>query len=112
MGLENKTLRILDLRCNELGADGAKHLGNLLAMDCQISHLNLSSNRIGEKDNVEGMRALAKSLLNNRMLRHLDLNDNLLCGEALKSLADAVEQNSALESLGLFHNQWDQASSY
>merc|ERR1712056_129613 len=75
--LENKTLRVLDLRCNELGADGAKHLGVLLSSDCQLSHLNLSSNRIGEKSNVDGMKAVASALLNNRMLRHLDLNNNM-----------------------------------
>mmetsp|Transcript_25160 Transcript_25160/g.63174 ORF Transcript_25160/g.63174 Transcript_25160/m.63174 type:complete len:473 (-) Transcript_25160:81-1499(-) len=109
--LENKTLRILDLRCNELGADGAKHLGVLLSSDCQLSHLNLSGNRIGEKCNVTGAAAIAQALLNNRMLRHLDLNSNSLCGEALKALADAVDQNSTLETIALFHNQWDQPSS-
>jgi len=110
--LENKTLRVLDLRCNELGADGAKHLGQLLGSDCQLSRLNLSSNRIGEKCNVTGAAAIAQALLNNRMLRHLDLNNNLLCGEALKALAEAVDQNATLETIALFHNQWDQPSSY
>merc|ERR1712014_446609 len=61
---------------------------------------------------VDGAAALAKALLNNRMLRHLDLNNNSLCGEALKAVADAVDQNSTLETIGLFHNQWDQPSSY
>merc|ERR1712194_976295 len=42
--MENKTLRVLDLRCNEIGADGASHLGTLLGSDCQLSLLNLSSN--------------------------------------------------------------------
>merc|ERR1712187_680226 len=88
--LENKTLRVLDLRCNELGAEGARHLGTLLASDCQLSRLNLSSNRIGENDNVEGAAAIAKALRNNRMLRHIDLNRNSLCGEALQLIADAV----------------------
>merc|ERR1712187_699540 len=72
--LENKTLRVLDLRCNELGADGAKHLGILLSSDCQLSHLNLSSNRIGERSNVTGAAAIAQALLNYIMRRHLDLN--------------------------------------
>eukprot|EP00405_Crypthecodinium_cohnii_P026566 CAMPEP_0206498430 /NCGR_PEP_ID=MMETSP0324_2-20121206/50982_1 /ASSEMBLY_ACC=CAM_ASM_000836 /TAXON_ID=2866 /ORGANISM="Crypthecodinium cohnii, Strain Seligo" /LENGTH=602 /DNA_ID=CAMNT_0053984601 /DNA_START=117 /DNA_END=1926 /DNA_ORIENTATION=+ len=110
--LENKTLRILDLRCNELGADGAKHLAVLLSSDCQLSHLYLSANKIGEKCNVSGAAALADSLLHNRMLKHLDLNHNSLCGPALKAIADAVEQTSMLESIALFHNQWDQPSSY
>merc|ERR1719182_597957 len=60
--LENKTLRVLDLRCNELGAEGAVHLGNLLRMDCQLVQLNLSGNRIGEQGNVNGARAIAEAL--------------------------------------------------
>merc|ERR1719217_1827038 len=110
--LENKTLRVLDLRCNELGAEGARHLGNLLRMDCQLVQLNLSGNRIGEKSNVNGARALAEALTSNRMLKHLDLNNNGLCGEALQLLGAAVDQNSTLQSIALFNSNWDQVSSY
>lgn len=110
--LENKTLRALDLRCNELGAEGAVHLGTLLRTDCQLVQLNLSGNRIGEKGNINGAKAIAEALTSNRMLKHLDLNNNGLCGEALQNLAVAVDQNSTLQSLGLFHNYWDQMSSY
>jgi len=110
--MENKTLRVLDLRCNEIGADGANHLGTLLGSDCQLSLLNLSSNRIGEKQNVSGARALAMALHGNRMLRALDLSNNMLCGEALSSIGQALEQNSTLETIALFHNQWDQESSF
>jgi len=110
--LENKTLRVLDLRCNELGAEGARHLGNLLRMDCQLVQLNLSGNRIGEQGNVNGARAIAEALTSNRMLKHLDLNNNGLCGEALKLLGDAIDQNSTLQSIALFHSYWDQLSSY
>jgi len=110
--IENKTLRVLDLRCNELGASGAAHLGVLLADDCQLSSLNLASNRIGEKASTVGARALAEALLRNRMLRHLDLNHNELCGPALQLLGEALDQNSTLETLALFHNDWDQPSSF
>jgi Ran GTPase-activating protein (RanGAP) involved in mRNA processing and transport len=110
--LENKTLRVLDLRCNELGAEGAVHLGTLLRMDCQLVQLNLSGNRIGEKGNVNGARALAEALMSNRMLKHLDLNNNGLCGEALQLLGAAVDQNSTLQSLALFHSYWDLLSSF
>eukprot|EP00927_Polykrikos_kofoidii_P037090 TRINITY_DN31262_c0_g1_i1.p1 TRINITY_DN31262_c0_g1~~TRINITY_DN31262_c0_g1_i1.p1 ORF type:complete len:430 (-),score=57.36 TRINITY_DN31262_c0_g1_i1:58-1284(-) len=110
--LENKTLRVLDLRCNELGAEGACHLGTLLGSDCQLQRLNLDANRIGEKDNVNGAQALADALLNNRMLNHLSLNHNSLCGEALAVLGQAIDQSGTLETIELFHNNWDQASSY
>lgn len=110
--LENKTLRVLDLRCNELGAEGARHLGTLLRTDCQLVQLNLSGNRIGEKGNVNGAKALAEALTSNRMLKHLDLNNNGLCGEALQLIGAAVDQNSTLQSIALFHSNWDQISSY
>jgi len=109
--VENKTLRVLDLRCNELGVAGAQHLGTLLRDDCQLALLNLSSNRIGEKDNVDGARAIAEALLSNRMLRYLNVDCNELCGEALGFFADAIANNSTLESVALFHNKWDQPSS-
>jgi len=108
--MENKTLRILDLRCNEIGSDGAVFLGDLLRQDCQLTHLDLSGNRIGEKDNLEGVTAIADALTSNRMLVHLDLNHNSLCGGALQILGRFVDQNSTLESLALFHNQWNQTS--
>lgn len=110
--LENKTLRVLDLRCNELGAEGAMHLGTLLRSDCQLVQLNLSSNRIGERDNINGAKAIAEALTSNRMLKHVDLNNNSLCGEALQLIASAIDQNSTLQSLALFHNYWDQTSSF
>lgn len=109
--VENKTLRVLDLRCNELGAEGAQHLGVLLSQDCQLTRLNLDSNRIGDNDNVEGARALADALLRNRRLSRLDLNHNQLCGEALQLLGEAIVQNNTLETVTLFHSKWDQTSS-
>jgi Ran GTPase-activating protein (RanGAP) involved in mRNA processing and transport len=110
--MENKSLRALDLRCNEIGAEGACHLGTLLASDCQLSLLNLSSNRIGEKENVNGANALASALLSNRMLRALDLSNCMLCGQALLGIGEALEKNSTLETIALFHNQWDQPASF
>jgi Ran GTPase-activating protein (RanGAP) involved in mRNA processing and transport len=110
--MENKTLRVLDLRCNELGAEGARHLSTLLSNDCQLVQLNLSGNRIGEKGNTFGAQALSEALMSNRMLKHLDLNNNGLCGAALLQLASAIDQNSTLQSIALFHSNWDQKSSF
>merc|ERR1712070_132692 len=110
--LENKTLRVLDLRRNELGAEGAKHVGKLLASDCQMTRLNLSGNRIGENGNIKGAKAIADALLRNRMLNSIDLNHNGLVGEALVKLGEALDQNATLETINLFHSTWDQPASY
>lgn len=109
--LENKVLRVLDLRCNDLGADGAKHIGKLLASDCRLLSLNLSGNRIGEKGNDSGAKALAQGLQRNKSLRNLDLNHNSLTGLALQFLGVGISASTSLEQLALFHNQWDQPSS-
>eukprot|EP00930_Biecheleria_cincta_P021400 TRINITY_DN15880_c0_g1_i3.p1 TRINITY_DN15880_c0_g1~~TRINITY_DN15880_c0_g1_i3.p1 ORF type:complete len:439 (-),score=92.95 TRINITY_DN15880_c0_g1_i3:323-1558(-) len=110
--LENKALRVLDLRCNDLGADGAAHIAKLLVHDCRLLTLNLAGNRIGEKCNLEGARELSEAISYNTTLRHLDLNHNQLCGPALQLLGEKVEKSTTLESLELFHSQWDQPSSY
>lgn len=110
--LENKMLRVLDLRCNELGAVSAYCLGTLLAHGSQLVSLNLSCNRIGEKDNVDGAKALAEGLVHNSHLEHLDLNHNELCCQALSLLGEALQRSTKLVSLRLFHNHWDQPSSY
>merc|ERR1712187_601515 len=110
--MENKTLRVLDLRCNELGAEGARHLGTFLRSDCQLVQLNLASNRIGENGNTTGAQAIAEALMGNRMLKHLDLNNNGLCGEALRLLGEAIDQNSTLQSMALFHSNWEQESAF
>lgn len=110
--LENKVLRVLDLRCNELGAVSAYCLGTLLAHGSQLVSLNLSCNRIGEKDNVDGAKALAEGLVHNSHLEHLDLNHNELCCQALSLLGEALQRSTKLVSLRLFHNHWDQPSSY
>mmetsp|Transcript_37095 Transcript_37095/g.58590 ORF Transcript_37095/g.58590 Transcript_37095/m.58590 type:complete len:426 (-) Transcript_37095:70-1347(-) len=110
--LENKVLRVLDLRCNELGAVSAYCLGTLLAHGSQLVSLNLSCNRIGEKNNVDGAKALAEGLVHNSHLEHLDLNHNELCGQALSLLGESLQHSTKLVSLRLFHNHWDQPSSY
>jgi len=109
--LENKTLRVLDLNSNEIGAEGAVSLGELLRNDCQLQSLKLSANRIGEKGNTKGAQAIADALPRNRMLSYLDLNRNALCEEALFLLAEAVDLNTTLETLCLFYNgPWGQRS--
>jgi len=109
--IENKTLRKLDLRCNELRSDGAKHLAILLEQDCQLSALDVSSNSLGHMSNVDGAKAIARALTCNRMLQELSLDRNSLCGEALQAIADAIDQNSTLKLITLYHNAWDVASS-
>lgn len=42
----NKTIKILDLGCNELAADGMKPLGMYLATNKNLKHLVLNHNHL------------------------------------------------------------------
>jgi Ran GTPase-activating protein (RanGAP) involved in mRNA processing and transport len=110
--MENMALKVLDLRCNEIGAAGAEALAKWLRTPgCQLRKLNLSANRIGEKEATAGVEALADSLLPNKMLCHLDLNHNRLCSNALVLLSRAIDQCEAKQiRMNLFHSQWDDAA--
>jgi len=109
MLMGNMSLKVLDLRCNDIGVDGAIALSEWLsAPSCQLQKLNLCANRIGEKDATEGIEALACSLLPNKVLSHLNLNHNQLCPDALRLLGQAIDQRETKQMrLELFHNNWN-----
>lgn len=73
----NTTLKVLNLRDNEFGDEGAIELANAFSKGKnKISHLYLNQNKIGDN----GAKALAyaiRNLKNNqRTLKELDLNNN------------------------------------
>lgn len=107
--MENMALKVLDLRCNEIGTDGAIALSKWLATSgCQLQKLNLAANRIGHNEVTVGIEALADSLLANKFLSHLNLNNNRLCPDALRILGQAIDQRETKQMrLELFHNDWN-----
>merc|ERR1712127_800911 len=92
--VENKTLRVLDLRSNQIGWQGAHSIATLLEQDCYLTELNLANNRIGEKDETSGAQAIARGLAKNTNLVKLNMDHNQLCGGALLHLANAVAINT------------------
>ena len=100
------TLTTLDLQSNSLSDSGVRCLS--LGLRCSIlKRLNLAHNFV----RIEGLTAIAESLVDNSSLTSLDLSSNPLCGvdpdgegrhscEGLKVLAASVAR-SAIECLGL-----------
>jgi Ran GTPase-activating protein (RanGAP) involved in mRNA processing and transport len=108
--VQNRTLRALDLRSNQIGWRGAHSLATLLKEDCLLEDLNLSHNRIGEKDEISGAEALGEALQQNRSLLRLSLGHNQLCGEALLHISNGVAASQNIQQVVLFQNNWNQAA--
>eukprot|EP00744_Colponema_vietnamica_P012813 GILI01017971.1.p1 GENE.GILI01017971.1~~GILI01017971.1.p1 ORF type:complete len:391 (+),score=122.70 GILI01017971.1:75-1247(+) len=104
---ENRRIRVLQLRCNEISVGGAEALGGLLASpECQLQLVDLASNRVADR----GCKAIAQALRLNRTLQELDLTNNSIGDKGLVALADALHSNNTLQTLRLFGNDFAQPS--
>lgn len=90
-------VQTLELRDNRIGLQGLEELLKTLASDGAVSvkHLGLSFNPLG---NAGGM-AIAKFLLSNNTLAHLDIGSTEQETESLIALAEALCYNSTLQSI-------------
>jgi len=104
--LENRTLRCLDLKANNISITGASHLATLLRADSNLETLILRANPIQD----EGVGHISHALWYNRSLRHLDCGMCALTGKGVCQVADAIERNTTIERLELFENAWDEDS--
>ncbi|CAD7922667.1 unnamed protein product [Amoebophrya sp. A120] len=107
VAVDQQRLQVLDLRCNEIGAKGAECVSELVKWG-QLRKLNLDHNRIGERENTTGAKALSEALVETRTLRHLSINKNSLCDRAIEYLlhpacAGQIERDFTLE---VFKNDW------
>jgi len=60
--LENRTLRVLDLSCNQIAADGATALKQYLTSEgCTLESLLLGSNQLADL----GAKAIAQAIADN-----------------------------------------------
>lgn len=92
-----------DLSKNNMEEHGAQYLSEVLvAPQCVIGCLDLSSNRLG----IKGMSLLAIGLINNSTLRELDVSDNWLTDKGVFHLRDALIQSehTGLKKLVLSKN--------
>uniref|UniRef100_A0A8C4Q5G7 Leucine rich repeat containing 34 n=1 Tax=Eptatretus burgeri TaxID=7764 RepID=A0A8C4Q5G7_EPTBU len=99
----NRTIRDLDLCCNQIAQDGAFALGKVLALDTPLRFLKLSRNQVKDP----GVWALAAGLTNNRHLLTLALQSNEVTGEGLAFLERAMKRNNTLRDLYIWGNTLD-----
>ena len=81
------TLTWLNLEDCHISSEGAVELATALCKNTTLQHLNLGRNPIGE--HVEGMTAVAKSVVENETLTKLDLQDCHISSEGAVELAVA-----------------------
>jgi len=97
----NKTLKILDLKGNNLRASGAELVGKLLKRT-SITELFLEWNSLGMWDT--GLTAIAEGLALNTTLRVLDLSNNQISHHGGEEIANALKRNKQLRVLDLRWN--------
>ena len=94
---ENYNVRVMDLRLNNIGNEGAVHLANALAKNKTLCQLNLSSTGI----DAEGCNAIAEALKTNISLVDLDLSFLDIGDDGCVSIRDMLKQNRCLKKLRL-----------
>ena len=78
-----------------MGADGAVAIAGALKENATLEKIVLIANSVG----VPGAKAFEEMLPFNNSLRHVDLRENRLSPEAIKSLAEAAAKRPDLEML-------------
>jgi Ran GTPase-activating protein (RanGAP) involved in mRNA processing and transport len=103
--MENSTLRVLDLSCNEIAVEGAQAIAKYLTGECcALESLHLSANRIVDL----GAKAIAQALAQNQTLLHIDMTHNNITDDGLSRLAESLFHNKTLLSFKLYGNHFGQ----
>lgn len=98
----NRTVKVLDLKGNNLRSTGAEVLGKLLARNNTLRRLVMEWNALGVWD--EAFALFCEGLSSNSGLIHLDLRNNQINHHGAAELALALKRNSSLQVLDLRWN--------
>mmetsp|Transcript_67224 Transcript_67224/g.156043 ORF Transcript_67224/g.156043 Transcript_67224/m.156043 type:complete len:433 (-) Transcript_67224:146-1444(-) len=99
---ENVMLKTIDLRGNNIRADGLVVLAHALRSGTNIVSVCLKWNHVGSHD--RGIQALCDVLKGNNSISHLDLRNNKIGPEAGRFLAEMLKENSTVTHLDLSWN--------
>uniref|UniRef100_A0A669CI09 Leucine rich repeat containing 45 n=1 Tax=Oreochromis niloticus TaxID=8128 RepID=A0A669CI09_ORENI len=99
---DNTTVKVLDLKGNNLRSSGAEVLGQFLAQNKTLHRLVLEWNALGVWD--EAFSLFCSGLASNCVLTQLDLRNNQINHHGASELALALKRNSTLEVLDLRWN--------
>uniref|UniRef100_A0A8C4HQ73 Leucine rich repeat containing 45 n=1 Tax=Dicentrarchus labrax TaxID=13489 RepID=A0A8C4HQ73_DICLA len=98
----NTTVKVLDLKGNNLRFKGAEVLGKLLARNKTLHRLVLEWNALGVWD--EAFSLFCEGLASNSVLTQLDLRNNQINHHGAAELALALKRNNTVEVLDLRWN--------
>ncbi|KAL7372594.1 hypothetical protein ABVT39_019030 [Epinephelus coioides] len=98
----NTTVKVLDLKGNNLRSTGAEVLGKLLARNKTLQRLVLEWNALGVWD--EAFLLFCEGLASNTVLTQLDLRNNQINHHGASELALALQRNATLQMLDLRWN--------
>jgi len=105
--LENNTLKVLDLNCNEIAFKGCEAIAKYLkSSNCSLEALHLANNKCSDY----GAKAIAQAVAQNKSLIHLDMTYNGVNDMGLTFVAQALFHNASLMSFKLFGNNFGQES--
>lgn len=100
--MENKTIKQLNLKGNNIRSSGAEVVGHFLKRNVAIRSLLLEWNSVGLWDS--GMTAIADGLAVNQILMYLDLRNNQITHEGAGQLSNALKRNRTLKGIDLRWN--------
>ncbi|XP_015211403.2 leucine-rich repeat-containing protein 45 isoform X1 [Lepisosteus oculatus] len=98
----NTTVKVLDLKGNNMRATGSEALGKLLAHNKSLRRLVLEWNALGMWN--EAFSIFCEGLGSNGCLKQLDLRNNQINHQGAAELALALKRNSTLQELDLRWN--------
>ncbi|KAM8837813.1 leucine-rich repeat-containing protein 45 isoform 2-T2 [Spinachia spinachia] len=99
---DNTTVKVLDLKGNNLRSTGAEVLGKLLARNKTLHRLVLEWNALGVWE--EAFSLFCGGLCSNSVLTQLDLRNNQINHHGAAELALALKRNTAVQELDLRWN--------
>ena len=100
--MENKSIKQLNLKGNNIRCGGAEVVGHFLKRNISVRSLLLEWNSLGLWDS--GMIAIAEGLAVNQVLMYLDLRNNQVTHEGAGQLANALKRNRTLKGIDLRWN--------
>ncbi|XP_059386364.1 leucine-rich repeat-containing protein 45 [Carassius carassius] len=98
----NTTVKVLDLKGNNMRGTGAEALGQLLVRNKMLRRLVLEWNALGMWE--EGFAVFCEGLASNASLAQLDLRNNQINHQGAAELCIALKRNSTLQELDLRWN--------
>ncbi|XP_052467055.1 leucine-rich repeat-containing protein 45 [Carassius gibelio] len=98
----NTTVKVLDLKGNNMRGTGAEALGQLLVRNKMLRRLVLEWNALGMWE--EGFAVFCEGLASNASLAQLDLRNNQINHQGAAELCIALKRNNTLQELDLRWN--------